>query len=477
MSERLRWTRSLRARVTLVGVLTLAIVLSVGGWLTVRALAAALRSDINAQNQDVLDALAAQIADGANPTTIPVPIGSDGTEFLILDERDQVVNASFVTGLFTDVVFSADPMVFGDGTVTFATEEELLAFLAAQENVEVADLGPALGEEVFPANDDWFETRRTITSPDGIELTLVALSPFGIVDRSIDRLALALVVIVPFVVLLGGVALWVAVGSALRPVRQISDEANRIAPSTSGDRLPVPDSGDEIADLTVTLNGMLDRLDAGLIRQRQFVSDASHELRSPLTAVKGAAELVAGHPEVPADAAPSVAALTRGVHRLETVLDDLTDLAQSGAGVPMVDVALADVILAEVEALEPVPGVVVRADALDPSVVRGHPVRLGRAVRNLLDNAVRHAESQVQVSTVVLDGSVRIVIDDDGPGVDPEDRRRIFERFVRLDDARTRDSGGTGLGLALVAAIAEDHGGSVVCTDSPLGGARVVLGF
>ncbi|MCL4160252.1 UNVERIFIED_CONTAM: hypothetical protein GTU68_053444, partial [Idotea baltica] len=285
------------------------------------------------------------------------------------------------------------------------------------------------------------------------------------------------VFIVPLVVLLGGLALWFAVGSALQPVQRITDEARRIAPSNSGDRLPVPDSSDEIADLTITLNDMLDRLDAGLIRQRQFVSDASHELRSPLTAVKGAAELVAANHHLSEEIEPTVETLGRGVARLETVLDDLTELAVAGVAVAKTDVDLADVINREVEVVAASTHVVIDTSGVLVAAVAAHEIRLGRAVRNLLDNAVRHAESEVRVAATIKDDTVRVTVDDDGPGIPEADRGRVFERFVRLDDSRTRSAGGSGLGLALVSAIATEHGGTVTCGVSPLGGARFELCF
>lgn len=488
--------RSLRARVTTVGVVTLALMLSVGGWLTVRALAAALRGDTKAQNEEVLDGLATQIASGVDPRVIPVPVGSDGTEFLILDEAENLINFSFVAPSIHPVPVPGGTIFLDSGsiplngsagqtdprlaeTAVFQSEAELLAFLLSLESGGVSGVASVeVVEAGFGETGAWFETRRSIETPQGQELTLVALSPFEVLSRSIDRLAWALVVIVPLIVLLGGFALWFAIGSALQPVQRITDEARRIAPSNSGDRLPVPDSSDEIADLTTTLNDMLDRLDAGLIRQRQFVSDASHELRSPLTAVKGAAELVAVNDALPSSIEPTIETLGRGVARLETVLNDLTELAVSGVTLARTEIDLADVINAEVELVAATTDdVAIESTGVPMAAVEAHEVRLGRAVRNLLENAVRHAESKVVVSATAEGNSVRIVIEDDGPGIEKADRDRVFERFVRLDDARARSSGGSGLGLALVSSIAAEHGGEVTCGESVLGGARFEFSF
>ncbi len=473
---------SLQTRVTVVGVVTLALVLGLGAWVTVRALGAALRSDIEAQNDEVIDSLTEAIESGADALTLRLPLGSDGTEFLIIDEAGDLVNASAFPFVVEDPVMmdliDAQPevMVFGSGVVAGPVEFDF-------EDLPLDPSDPAIGftpnEQVFVDAEDWFETQRPVVTPSGEELTVVALSPLGIISRSVDRLALAMLVIVPLLVLAGGAALWWAVGAALAPVGRITDEANRIAPSNSGDRLPVPPSGDEIAELTTTLNDMLDRLDAGLVRQRQFVSDASHELRSPLTAVRGAAGLLADRSDLPEGAEPSVAALVRGSTRLEAVLDDLTELAAVGASTRRQEVDLADLIAEEVEAIDAdllgTGTIAVGTDRVEPIVVRVNPVQLGRSIGNLVSNAGRHATARVEIGARAVGDQVEIVVDDDGVGVAPADRDRIFERFIRLDDDRSRERGGSGLGLAIVASIVDAHEGSVRCEPSPLGGARFVI--
>lgn len=484
---------SLRTRVTVVGMVTLALVLGLGAWVTVRALGAALRGDIEAQNDEVIDSLAQAITDGADVPTLRLPLGSDGTEFLIIDEAGALVNASVFPFLVDDqdlvdlMDAQSGVVVFESGVVSGPIEFDVGAFsdfqdVAPGSTVSIIEAGPADGNDAFFVDaDDWFETQRTVRTPAGDELTVIALSPLGIIGRSVDRLGLAMLAIVPLLVLAGGAALWWAVGAALAPVGRITDEANRIAPSTSGDRLPVPGSGDEVAELAETLNGMLDRLDAGLVRQRQFVSDASHELRSPLTAVRGAAGLLADRTDLPEGAEPSVAALVRGSTRLEAVLDDLTELAGVGASTSRRDVDLADLIAEEVESVRSTSdrvaaGVVdIGLDRVEPLVIRANPVQLGRSVANLVSNAVRHATTRVEVGARAVGDQIEIVVDDDGHGVPPQDRDRIFERFTRLDDGRSRDRGGSGLGLSIVDSIVAEHGGTVGCEPSPLGGARFVI--
>ena len=500
--------RSLRTRVTVAGMATLAVVLGLGAWLTVAALSRALQDDLASQNEEVLDSLAEAIAEGANPATLRMPLGADGTEFAILDADGRLVNASIFTVLPPEAaIISASP---DDGSFTviegipvagvpvidgvFIDPTDPAAFPIPNELVGPVEFGTVvsvageLDENDFVEAADWFETTRSVATPDGTELTLQAYSPLGIIDRSIDRLALTMGILVPVLTLVGGLLLWRAVGAALAPVRRITDEARRIAPSNSGDRLPVPTSGDEIAALTVTLNDMLDRLDAGLTRQRQFVSDASHELRSPLTVVQGAAELLDDQKLEPGPAR-TVESLRRATTRLASILDDLTELASTGEPVPRRDLDLDDLIRAEValahSAADIADGsrskegegqpVAVELSGLTPLVVHANEVQLARAVHNLVANALRHATATVAVSSRTTGDGVEIVVDDDGPGVPVEERERVFERFVRLDDGRSRQHGGTGLGLALVASIAADHGGTVTCTESPLGGARFLL--
>ena len=490
--------KSLRSRVTTVGVITMALVLGIGAWVTVRALAAGLRSDLGAQNEEVLDSLVEEIAAGANVSTLLLPIGSDGTEFLIIDDQDRVINASLLPAVpppgttveGIDVIQDGAGVIQGGAGVIqsgpveigAAFSEAELELLARELGVDVDDItfsGADFGSVVFVDVDNWFETRRDVISPNNGPLTLIATTPLGVVGRSLTRLSIALAIIVPVLVALGGWALWVAIGAALGPIQRISDEANRIAPSNSGDRLPVPETGDEIAALTATLNNMLDRLDDGLIRQRQFISDASHELRSPLTTITGAAELVASRSDLPSDAEPTVALLQRGVSRLEAVLDDVTQLAEGDAGLVAAEVDLDVLIKRELSAAaSDHPDIRFDSGSLTPMSLRVHELSLSRAIQNLVANAARHATSKVAVATETMldvDDLVVITVDDDGPGVAPEDRDRIFDRFVRLDDGRSRSAGGSGLGLSIVASIARTHGGSVTCGESPLGGARFTL--
>ena len=218
----------------------------------------------------------------------------------------------------------------------------------------------------------------------------------------------------------------------------------------------MPARDDELGALARTLNSMLDRLEAGAARQRAFVADAAHELRSPLAALRTSIEVARAHPQ--SYGTDELAADLEGeVLRMQALVDDLLLLARVGS-TPLGARATLDLGAVARDVVRPTeprhrrPGTGTR---------RGDAAAVGRVLRNLVDNAVRHAGSRVVV--VVADGSVRV--DDDGAGLAPADRERVFERFVRLDEARERDEGGSGLGLAIAREIAREQGGDVVLGD------------
>jgi len=295
-----------------------------------------------------------------------------------------------------------------------------------------------------------------------------------------DREAVAtviglLLIAVPLLVLLVGATTWVVVGRALSPVNRIRTEVESITADRLDRRVPVPSSGDEIAALATTMNGMLARLDASAHAQRQFVSDASHELRSPLATIRQHVELAQAHPDV-----TSVAELAGIVHeeglRLQGLVDALLLLAQidEGAATAHEPVDLDDLALVEASRLRAA-GIVVDASGIGPARVHGDRRLLGQLVRNLADNAARHAHGRVTIGVVDHDGRAVLTVEDDGDGVPADQRERIFERFVRLDEARSRDAGGIGLGLPIVRAIAEAVDGQVMVDDSRWGGARFTV--
>ena len=314
----------------------------------------------------------------------------------------------------------------------------------------------------------------------GQRIVVVGRSNEGVVQAT-RTAAVLLAISVPLGLGLLAVVVWLSIGRALRPVEHMRRQAAAITSSHLHARLEVPGGSDEIPRLAHTLNEMLDRIDATHRLQRQFVSDASHELRSPLAAIRQLAEVARDYPgpESPGELARDVLAEEQRMEELVTsllLLARLEDQTQQ----PSETVDLDDVVLEEVRRSRTRPGgrdEQVRLDAtkVGAAQVEGDPVLLGQVVRNLVSNAVRHARSEVTVSLAEERGRAVLRVCDDGNGVPPQERERIFERFVRLDESRTREAGGSGLGLAIVHKIVRDHGGDVEVTDAGTGGAVFVV--
>jgi signal transduction histidine kinase len=319
------------------------------------------------------------------------------------------------------------------------------------------------------------EITQQLVAGAGSGLRVVAASPLADVQRSVSELSRLLWVGIPILVVLVGGLAWVLVGRALRPVDSMRREVDEITHSTLHRRIAEPTSGDEVARLAHTMNAMLDRLEGAAGRQRQFVSDASHELKSPLTTIRAKVE-VASMQSGAADWSDVSGTVLREVDRLDDMVADLLQLARLDevggvvAATTSDDVDLDELAAAEVARLRGL-GVNVDDSGLAAARVRGDRSALGRLVRNLADNAARHARSTVAVTVRNGDGEAVVTVEDDGPGVALADRERVFDRFTRLDEGRTRGVGGSGLGLALVRAVAVAHGGTARVIDAPLGGA------
>ena len=311
----------------------------------------------------------------------------------------------------------------------------------------------------------------------------VVAADIGDVILSVDRVRSIMWIATPLAVLAAALAAWMLTGRALRPVERITEQARRINAGTLGDRVPQPGTGDEIDRLAATMNAMLDRLEHSDTRLRQFVSDASHELRTPVAVLRSEAEVALRRPDDSpvADLASGVLAEAR---RLQRIVDDLLVLArhdENCSPLPAEAIDLDDIVLEEAARSRIVP---VDVSAVSAGRVTAAPGSASRVVAHLLDNAAHHARGQAAVSLTTRPApgpassqgrEVVLSIDDDGTGIGEADRDRIFERFTRLSEARSRDTGGAGLGLAVVKALVTEMGGRVTVEDSPLGGARFTV--
>jgi len=318
---------------------------------------------------------------------------------------------------------------------------------------------------------------------------LVVADELEDVRESLDAIRDALWFAVPILTGLFSLLTYLLVGRALRPVHAITAEVESISANELDRRVPVPDGTDEVSELATVMNSMLDRVESGAKRQREFSADASHELRSPLTSIRAAAEMISRKPT--GDRVESMADdVVAEADRMNDLIDDLLALARADEAtlahpesISLTTIA-AEIATATSERAHGPDGshssVALRAEGPEV-IVAGDGDQLRRLVQNLVDNAVRHAASSVVVSVAEGAGGgtgAVLCVEDDGPGIPAEARSTVFDRFTRLDDARSRTAGGAGLGLALVAAIVRRHGAAIDIDMSPtLGGARFTVTF
>lgn len=316
-----------------------------------------------------------------------------------------------------------------------------------------------------------------VQTPQGVARVITAQS-LETVDRSSGVVVTLLGIGYPLMLLVvGATSYWLA-GRSLAPVEAIRQRVSEVSAVDLGARVPVPASGDEIARLAETMNLMLARLQQAADSQRQFVADASHELRSPLATIRATAEFAGAHPEVLTWGEDAQTVLIE-TDRLERVVADLLLLARSdehGLVMRTEEVDLDDVVTAEAARMRQLGQHAIVLDVRSVRV-RGDVQNLVRAVRNLTDNATRHASSTVTLRLRATEAFTRLEVIDDGPGIPAEQRARVFERFVRLDASRERTSGGSGLGLAIARQIARAHGGDLQVVDPqpPASGVHMVL--
>lgn len=300
----------------------------------------------------------------------------------------------------------------------------------------------------------------------GQDYTVLVAVPIQVQVDTVRRVGLFLLAAAPLLVALVSTAVWVLVGRSLGTVERIRRQVAEIDARRLNDRVEVPPTADEVAALATTMNVMLDRLELSDRSQRVFFSDASHELRSPLSTLVTTAEVASRDPtgRTWVEMQRTVMSESR---RMQALVEDLLTMAKvDAAGLRMehVEVDLDDLVDAEVRRLRMVPTLQVDS-AIVPVRVLGDEMRLAQVLRNLCDNAMRHAATTVTAGIERRADDVVMWVENDGDRIAEEDRERVFERFVRLDASRSADNGGSGLGLAISWAIVEAHGGSIVATE------------
>jgi len=333
-----------------------------------------------------------------------------------------------------------------------------------------------MSDDAVP-NDDMRVSGRRVSTASG-EYTVLVGGGSEAVEATARTVALLLATGAPIIVAVAAAATYWLVHRSLQSVDAIRSRVAEISTSDLAERVPVPSSRDEIAALAVTMNEMLSRIESGHRAQQRFLGDASHELRSPLTTIISGLEAAEVHPEL-LDAELAINILLPEAQRMRTLVEDLLLLARAdeqSLTLRKDQVLLGEVAEVEVNRARRDAGCAIHTD-ISPVCFIGDPAAVSRVIRNLVDNAVRHAKSRVDIYVGSRDGDAIITVSDDGRGIDPAERARVFERFVRLDSDRARSTGGTGLGLAIVAEVVAAHGGTVTIDDRPGGGTKMTVAF
>src|SRR5215218_3134058 len=436
------WTMSLRTHLMIIGLAGVGIALIMGGL----AFFSALTYSVNRTLDNEALASAEEVAEMVNENRLPSPVPVPGAQVVqVVDAQQRVIGGS----------------VTADRLTPLLRPNELATALAG-EAVVVDRVGIGAAEPL--------RVRAIPAGPADAPVSVIIGLPFG--DVLATRTALRNALLITFPLLLATLAAiaWRVIGWTLRPVEQLRAGAEqisrtgRIRGSGRGERLPVPPAADEIRALAVTLNEMLDRLADAQETQRSFVADAAHELRSPLASIQAQLEVAQRLGEggtLPAD-------LMMDIKRLSGLVEDLLLLARADADTrPPARLSPVDAgdLVSEVVKAYSDARVLVGVVVSQRVMIMVDDEELRRAVGNLIDNAVRHARARVEVAIFLDKDQAVISVSDDGPGIAPEDRERVFERFTRLDDARGRNSGGAGLGLAIVRELIIRAGGTITLTD------------
>ncbi|GEC08451.1 two-component sensor histidine kinase [Streptomyces spinoverrucosus] len=476
---------SVRARATLGATLVVAVALVAAGAAVLLSLYSNLTQQADAQAERSARAVAADLAGGKRYDQLS--LDDDDRPVQVVDEDGRLVAASEglerISGTGTDAVrpqkrtppvrepgtgsgdADADDSDDSDDSGDDSDDSSGAALQPGEiaENASITDGSATIDGEAA----DYRFAGVAVEVPGQGTFTVYAGGPLAAEQNAVSTAQT--VMLIGFPLLLGVVAgvTWLVTGRALHPVEGIRREMAEITASEDlSRRVPEPGTHDEVARLARTTNETLAALETSVERQRRFVADASHELRSPIASLRTQLEVAAAHPEL-----LDLDGAVEDTVRLQRLAADLLLLARLDAGERPTDTRVDLAELAREQAAGR-KGVSVEAESLEVAGSRG---QLGRVLANLLDNAQRHARSAVTVA-VRREGDRAVVrVADDGDGVPEGDRERIFERFVRLDAARSRDEGGAGLGLAIARDVAARHGGTLTVHDAPTGGALFEL--
>jgi signal transduction histidine kinase len=426
---------TVRVRTTIAAVVVVGLAMAVGAMLLVTVLRGTLTGEVRAAAQSRAADVAAVLESG----TRPAALGIDNAEDLLIQVLDQ-----------DGRVVASNPSVSGTPPV---------ARLRPGQSAKV---------DVPVDNDPFLVVAAVADTPQG-RLTVEVARALDAVGEATQIVTTVLAIGLPVLLLVVAMTTWNVVGRALAPVEAIRSEVDEITAAELHRRVPDPSGTDEIARLALTMNHMLDRLERAHTRQRRFVSDASHELRSPVASIRQHAEVALAHPDRTTAVELATTVLAEDL-RVQRLVEDLLLLASADEHTlqaPRRPVDLDDLLFAEARRLRDATDLRVDTSAVSAGQVDGDLAGLRRVLGNLGDNAARHARTRISFALAENDSVVVLAVDDDGPGIPGADRNRVLERFVRLDDARARDAGGSGLGLAIASELIAAHGGTISIADSP----------
>ena len=444
----------IRVRLTLVFAVVMTVVLAALGAFLYLRLGSTLDERVNERLQARSDALASAAAGGATRVEDLRFVGDE-------DGLAQVIDS--------------------DGSITAA-----FGYPARSQLLTDDELGRARGariviERIVEGSDGDLAPARLVAEPVAGDSGRVILVGESLEDRddALDALRTQLLIALPLALLVSSGIGYLVAAAALRPMEAMRRRAGEISSSTSSRRLPLPAAHDEVHRLGETLNEMLERLDAGLERERRFAADASHELRTPLALLKAELELALRQPRSAGELEEALRSASVETDRLVQLAEDLLLVSRADQGrLPIrreeldVDELLSSAA-GRFQRRAADEGRPIQAQTADGLVLPGDSARLGQALANLVDNALRYGAGTVELAARDRDGTVELHVTDEGAGFDAEFLPHAFERFSRHDEARGR--GGTGLGLAIVDAIARGHGGSAHAANRGGGGADVWL--
>lgn len=462
LGVRRRW--GVRRKTTFAAALLMIVVLLLAGVLLLEVLKRNIVSTAHDQAVSSQQQVLSRLVDGqdtpenrviyvwsqADPVELLRAVGQPGVLVQLTDQDGSVVAAS--PSAAEDIDLNSPPLSPGD---TFESRTDNEALLRIPSDFVYVSEGIVVNNEPH---------------------TLIVAVPVKLQTSSLTVVAVFVLIVGPLLVLLGALTMWWLTGRSLRPVRRITEQVRLIGGSNLDERVDVPPTRDEIAQLASTMNAMLDRLQASDRAQRRFVADASHELRSPLATLSTTLDVARSDPsgETWKELSPVLVSQSQ---RMGQLVQDLLTLARAddaGLDMRMADTDMDEVVSEEIARIKPALQQELKV-YIEPVRLRADASKLQHVVRNLLSNAGRHAESLIEVRLSATDTNAVLTVINDGESIAPEDQDKVFERFVRLDASRARDTGGSGLGLAISREIVLAHGGTIAVDDDPRGRCRFTV--